>query len=246
MRNPWAGCSAILTVCLGLASGTDFREDLRPVSRDQLCVTEGALADLPGQRLAVEVPKMRAYLLERTSQVIEAHIRYLGGTSKESPLGSGEMRRQFGFKLRAQDPCNLVYVMWRIEPESKVVVSVKRNPSQHTSAECGNAGYTNIRPQSSHPILVLREGAEHILRAELTGPEMRVFIDNKVIWEGTLPSEILELNGPVGIRSDNAHVEMKLLVPEPGARSRGQGRCDASLNAGILAVPGQVASDRTE
>ena len=37
----------------------------------------------------------------------------------------GELRRQFGLKLRAQDACNLVYVMWRIEPASKLVVSIK-------------------------------------------------------------------------------------------------------------------------
>ena len=34
-------------------------------------------------------------------------------------------------KLRAEDACNLVYVMWRIEPQSRLVVSVKRNPGQH-------------------------------------------------------------------------------------------------------------------
>jgi hypothetical protein len=56
------------------------------------------------------------------------------------------MRRQFGLKLRAQDPCNLVYAIWRIDPESKLVVSVKRNPNARNSAECGNHGYENIKP----------------------------------------------------------------------------------------------------
>lgn len=231
-----------LCIFAALVSGADIPADLRPVSRDQLCVTEGELGDLPGHRLSVAVPKMRAYLLERTPQEIEAHFRYLGGTAKESALASGEMRRQFGFKLRAQDPCNLVYVMWRIEPQSKVVVSVKRNPSQHTSAECGNAGYTNIRPERSHPIPVLQPGAEHTLRAELSKTRMRVFIDNLPVWEGQLPSEILGLNGPVGIRSDNAHVEMELLAPQE-SRGAERTRCDASLNA---AVPWMTSSFLTE
>lgn len=57
----------------------------------------------------------------------------------------GEIRRQFGLKLHAQDACNLVDVIWRVDPESKLVVSVKRSPSQHSSAECGNRGYQNIK-----------------------------------------------------------------------------------------------------
>jgi hypothetical protein len=35
---------------------------LAPVSREKLCVTEGVISELPGLRLAVNVPKMRAYL----------------------------------------------------------------------------------------------------------------------------------------------------------------------------------------
>jgi hypothetical protein len=54
--------------------------------------------------------------------------------------------------LRAEDACNLVYLMWRIEPESRLVVSVKRNPGQHASAECGNRGYQNVKPRYSAPI----------------------------------------------------------------------------------------------
>ncbi len=90
---------------------------------------------------------MRAYLNAITAHQVEVHFTYLGSTGNEARLGSGELRRQFGLKLRAQDACNLVYAMWRIEPESKLVVSIKSNPGQHTSAECGNRGYRNIKPQ---------------------------------------------------------------------------------------------------
>ena len=101
-------------------------ETLTPVSRADLCVTEGAIAELPARRLSVTVPKMRAYLDAITPQAVEVHFKYLGSTgNEEARLGSGELRRQFGLKLRAQDACNLVYAMWRIEPESKLVVSVK-------------------------------------------------------------------------------------------------------------------------
>jgi hypothetical protein len=92
----------------------------------------------------------------------------------EARLGSGELRRQFGLKLRAQDACNLVYAMWRIVPQSKLVVSVKSNPGQHSSAECGNRGYRNIKPRRSIPVPILRSGDAHDLRAEMNGEEMKV------------------------------------------------------------------------
>jgi hypothetical protein len=92
---------------------------LVPVSRENLCVTEGTIEEMPGGRLAVTVSKMRAYLNASTPPMVEAHFTFLGGTANEARLGSGELRRQFGLKLRAADSCNLVYAMWRIDPESR-------------------------------------------------------------------------------------------------------------------------------
>lgn len=120
---------------------------LAPIARAQMCVTEGALGPAESGWWLVDSPKMRAYFNQATAPAIEARFQYLGSTGNEARLGSGELRRQFGLKLRAHDACNLVYAMWRIEPESKLVVSVKRNPGQHSSAECGNRGYQNVKPQ---------------------------------------------------------------------------------------------------
>ena len=154
--------------CLGLSAASDSsRLRLSAVSRADLCVTEGAIAELSGHRLSVRVPKMRAYLDSRTTPSVEARFKYLGPTGDEARLGSGELRRQFGLKLRAQDACNLVYAMWRIEPESKLVVSVKTNPGQHSSAECGNRGYQNIKPRRSSPVPTLHPGDTHTLRAAI-------------------------------------------------------------------------------
>ena len=109
----------------------------------------------------MSVSKMRAYLNAFTAQLVEARFTYLGPTGNEARLGSGELRRQFGLKLRAQDACNLVYAMWRIEPESKLVVSVKSNPGQQTSSQCGNRGYRNVKPRRSTPVPALRSGDSH-------------------------------------------------------------------------------------
>ena len=192
------------------------------VPRTGLCVTEGTMEESPGGELIVSVPKMRAYVNAFTSQLIEAHFTFRGSTGNEAKLGSGELRRQFGLKLRAQDACNLVYAMWRIEPESQLVVSVKSNPGQHTSAECGNRGYRNIKPRRSTPVPVLRSGEAHDLRAEINAVEMKVFADNRIVWEGSLGPEAVSFDGPVGIRSDNARLQIKLRVGPPFEAKRGQ------------------------
>jgi hypothetical protein len=192
------------------------------VPRAKLCVTEGTIEEGPGDRMLVNVPKMRAYVNAFTAQVVEARFTYLGSTGNEARLGSGELRRQFGLKLRAQDACNLVYAMWRIEPESKLVVSVKSNPGEHTSAECGNRGYRNIKASRSAPVPMLRPGETHDLRAEMNGEELRVFADNKLVWEGSVGNEAVSFDGPVGIRSDNARLQIELRAGEPLEARRGQ------------------------
>ena len=119
--------------------------------------------------------------------------------------------------VRAADACNLVYVMWRIEPQSKLVVSVKSNSGQHTSAECSNRGYTNIKPAHATPVPVLREGQSHTLHAVMNGELLRVWADDRLVWEGNLGPAAASMQGPVGIRSDNARLQLQLFAAElPG------------------------------
>jgi hypothetical protein len=189
---------------------------LMAVKRADLCVTEGSVAELVGQRLSVAVPKMRAYLDMPTPPSLEARFTYLGSTGQDAPLGSGEIRRQFGLKLRAANACNLVYAMWRIEPESRLVVSVKSNPGQDSSSECSNHGYTNIKPLRSTAVPVVRAGETHTLHAEMDGQELKVFADRTLVWEGSVGPVALTFDGPVGMRSDNARLEIALSVARPG------------------------------
>jgi hypothetical protein len=181
-----------------------------PVSRGSLCVTEGEIGTGPNDNLAVDAEKMRAYINSWTSQTVEADFTYVGPTAKESALGSGEIRRQFGLKLRAQDACNLVYAMWRIEPESKLVVSIKRNSGQTRSSECGNRGYQNIKPRHASPVPALHPGDRHVLRAAMDGDDLSVYVDNREVWEGSLGPGAEGLSGALGIRSDNARLLFSL------------------------------------
>ncbi len=193
---------------------------LESVGRADLCVTKGTIRELPGKRLSVEVPKMRAVVLGTTSQQIEARFTYLGPTTGSAPLGSGEIRRQFGLKLRAQDGCNVVYAMWRIEPEAKLVVSVKSNPGMRTHAECGTRGYQNIKPARATPVPALKPGDSHVLRAEMEGAALLVEVDGAVVWQGEVGAAALSFDGPVGLRSDNARFEIELAaLPPHGTRT---------------------------
>lgn len=180
------------------------------VSRDGLCVTEGVIKEAEKNRLSVHVPKMRAYVNRWTTQAIEARFTYLGPTAVQAPLASGQIRRQFGLKLRAQDGCNLIYAMWRFEPESKLVVSVKSNPNEHTSAECGNRGYRNIKAERTSPVPLVHAGETHTIRAQMNAANMAVFIDGTLAWGGNVGSETTSSDGPVGIRSDNARLDLEI------------------------------------
>src|ERR1700733_9722757 len=105
-RDPAARLLIFLSVLNLGASSESLGTNFAPVPRVKLCVTEGAIDALPGPRLSIDVPKMRAYLNESTPQAIQTHFTYLGPTANPSRLGFGAIRTQFGFKLHAQDACN--------------------------------------------------------------------------------------------------------------------------------------------
>ncbi|MFL5353394.1 hypothetical protein [Archangium sp.] len=228
--------SLLVASLLGLLAspmppGRAMKKPDEPVTAERMRVTEGKLKPLPGGRLRIEDPKVRAVVSSSEgpkvqalmaparagtqarveARVAELRFTYLGATAEQKPLQSGELRRQVGLKLRAQDGCNVVYVMWRIEPKAGLVVSMKHNPGMNRSDDCGNSGYQTVKPRSKTAVPVLEPGASHTLRAELEGTELRVKVDGEPVWEGTLPAEALSFDGPVGLRSDNGRFDVELL-----------------------------------
>jgi hypothetical protein len=179
----------------GLAGAT-------PPPRVALCVTEGAASPV-ADALSIETPAFRAVAVARTDQAAVLRFAYLGPTARDVPLGSGQIRRQIGLKLRAADGCNVVYAMWRIEPASGVVVQVKRNPGQRSSAECGNRGYRTPTPERSAAASPVVTGSTHALRAAMEGAVLRVWADEILVWQGHLGDDVLTMDGPVGLRTDN-------------------------------------------
>jgi hypothetical protein len=203
-----------------LFSSSAFGDTLSPVTLDQLCVTEGHLTATGGQ-LSVTDASMRAIAAASSGQSAEVQFTYLGPTAVTAALGSGEVRQQFGLKLLAANPCNLVYAMWRFTPQPRVVVQVKSNPGESTSRACGNQGYRTIAPSQTAPVAAPALGAPHRLAATIAGSTLTVRADGVRVWEGELPPGALALDGPAGIRSDNASLTFSLLASLTGAAPAG-------------------------
>ena len=198
------------------AIGQETSGPLR-IERKALCVTNGTISEGPGGQLAIDSASSRAVVRAATAQAVRIRFRYLGPTVESKPLASGEMRRQIGIKLRAQDTCNLVYAMWHIEPDARIAVAVKRNDGLHTHAECGARGYTNVKPARGRNPPALAPGGLHELRAVLREEALTVWADGQVVWEGTLGGRPGSIDGPVGLRTDNGRFELEFFAEAPAA-----------------------------
>ncbi len=167
-RFPLIKAIVICAACAFAQKGS--ASAVQRVGRDNLCVTNGAVSVLPGGQLAIDTPSSRAVVRAAAEtpadQIAEIRFRYLGPASTSKPLASGELRRQIGLKLRAEDTCNLIYVMWHIEPDARVAVSVKRNVGMRTHEQCHAGGYLNMKAQKGVDLPPVRAGEAHTLRAD--------------------------------------------------------------------------------
>ena len=153
---------------------------------------------------------LRAELRSADASGAELAFHYLGPTAKDEPWASGEIRRQIGLKLRAQDTCNVIYAMWHIAPRAGLEVSVKSNPGQHEHAQCSDHGYTFLQPSFLSEPARVEVGSSHRLRAQLSGSRVLVYVDDVLSWAGELPEQALALHGPAGVRSDNGMFTVQL------------------------------------
>jgi hypothetical protein len=227
MFKPTFAILALVTCSPCAFAQKESGSSLQRIGRSDLCVTNGTVSALPGGRLAIDTPSSRAVVRtatkENADQVAEIHFRYLGPTQTSKPLASGELRRQIGLKLRAEDTCNLIYAMWHIEPDATVAVSIKRNSGMHTYEQCRAGGYVNFKPERQIEPPPIRPGQTHTLRAELHGNGLTVTADDKVAWHGTFGNELPSLDGPTGFRTDNARFEFEYYADRPSnARLRAQ------------------------
>jgi len=188
---------------------------LHPVAPAALCVTRGAIAGR-----AIDEPTTRAFAAGSHGDAAQLTFTFGGDSEHARELASGQLRRQVGLKLRAADSCNVVYVMWRLDPRPKLEISVKYNPGKRTHDECGADGYTKVRSSRAASVPELEAGATHVLRAEIRGDELFAWIDGALAWHGALPDEARALAGPAGLRTDNVRLsELELAVAQGDAHA---------------------------
>jgi hypothetical protein len=195
------------------------------VAADTMCVTKGKVA-----QARVAVPTFRAVAPGRSGDAAAMKFIVHGSSTESRALASGEERRQLGLKLRADNGCNLVYVMWRLDPKPKLVVSVKSNPGERTAKECGAGGYTNVKPAHTGPLPALDDGAEHELRAEIDDDTLTAWADGAVVWQGTLPASAAQLSGPAGVRSDNLDFEVTTFAADARAGGNVAVKCETETS----------------
>jgi hypothetical protein len=189
--------------------------ELSPVPPASLCLTRGART-VDGAALRIDEPTVRAVAPGSHGDAVALEFAYHGDTAEQVALASGQVRRQLGVKLRAADGCNLVYVMWRLDPSPQIEVSTKVNPGARDHGDCGTRGYAKLRPQKSEPPPALVPGASHTLTAEIVDEVLLARVDGRVVWRGALDARAHALRGPVGLRTDNVQLAATLHVaPSP-------------------------------
>jgi hypothetical protein len=169
---------------------------------------QDVLQETASGRLDLYTAELRATLRKTARpdrQGAELRVVYLGPTAEVTKLASGNVRTQIGLKLRAADTCNVVYVMWRIQPDEGIVVMVKKNPGKKVHAQCGAEGYQRVRPERLVKVAPPEPGVEHTMRVELVRESLVVTVDDAVAWQGALPEPARDLKGPLGLRIDNGH-----------------------------------------
>jgi hypothetical protein len=165
------------------------------------CVTSGDVLDTGNGGRFVDVDAMRAVASAATAPAAELRFTYVGPTADTSMLDSGAVRRQVGLKLLAANSCNVLYVMWRLDPVAEL------------GAECGDQGYRTLRPIESGPLPAVVAGEPHVLHAALVGAELTVTADGALVFRGRVPAEGTALEGPVGVRTDNGRFALALAAP---------------------------------
>lgn len=186
-----------------------------------ICVTKGQLS--PGNR--VGVPTFRAVAIGTSGEAIGLDFLFEGQSRQTRALASGQLRHQIGLKLRAQDGCNLVYAMWRLDPRPQLEVQLKYNPGARTHAECGARGYERLSPSYHGTMPAMQVGGRYSIDAQINQGELIAWINGQLVWRGYLPGEASYISGPSGIRSDNLAYTITALRAPTGPMTAAPPRC---------------------
>lgn len=194
------------------------------VSRVALDVTDGQVGESADGFLTIVSPEVRATQNSTGAKAARLVFIFHGKTEEEAKLASGDVALQIGLKLRAKNTCNLLYVMWKLDNNERVAVSVKSNPGMSTHQECGAKGYVNIPPsfqETAANFPSAKDKKPHTLEAQVskTDPakyELLVKADGRLVWQGPIDAKLLDdIDGPAGFRSDNGMFTFKFFSLQP-------------------------------
>jgi len=123
-------------------------------------------------------PKIARLPCRGHTAIVEARFTYLGSLAMK-PVSAPVNCAASWPQASAQDACNLVYAMWRIEPNPNWSSPSKPIQAAH-SRRCANRGYKNIKPARSKPVPVRIQKTTHFARNARS--DLRVWSDNNVVW----------------------------------------------------------------
>jgi hypothetical protein len=187
---------------------------LIPIKFSELKVTKGIVTEIAPDEFLVETPSLRGTVSTQIDTIACLKFRYFGVTDKRDKSGDGYEHHQIGIQLLAKNSCNLLYVMWRLQPE-ELVIKVKHNPGQTKHSECGNHGYHTIdrMPYPGFQIDEPHELLASISDIDSANIKLQVWIDQQVALQTQIDRALLHNTpGVPGIRSDNGKYQFQYLV----------------------------------
>lgn len=110
-------------------------------------------------------------------------------------------------------------------PEAQAASGVRQAPGG------ANRGYGNLKPLASAALPALEAGAAHQLQAQIHGDELRVHVDGRVVWQGTVRPVAGAFSGPVGMHTDNTRLEFTFATQPPTAAREPVAPCRTGAQA---------------
>jgi len=153
--------------------------------------------------LSISHPSVRAIVEGSEGHELWMSYKYNGPTEDKIPLKSGQYRHQVGIKLQALDGDNVLYAMWRWEPDSPRIWTTTKVNGQYIPP---TSTYLNVDVPAPTP------GERYIMSARQDGRIIRVWWQGVIAWVGEIAESAMLIRGPAGIRTDNASIgELSLL-----------------------------------
>jgi len=155
----------------------------------------GALA-LGGPRVRKSVRPAATVVAIDEGDDVELAVSYQGPADAVDPDTEHALVRQLGFTLQIGETRRVVYVTWRFEPETKLVVVVSEDDRSHE--------YKSLEPDFRAPLPPMLPDAAHVIGVSTYKSWLLVRVDRKVVWGGLLQGESAALRGPLAFRTENA------------------------------------------